>query len=120
MKNGYKFRWIDLAIVGLIIEGVSSSREIRSIMVDPKFAAVSHEMLGQCTVGIIRIWVMVLLGVVTCIKLRTRKSRSSPNSAILMRHAMVKRDGFTVPLIGVPASATNDKCDACHQRPVST
>ena len=30
-----------------------------------------------------------------------------------MKHATVERDGFTVPLIGIPLSATLDTCDLC-------
>lgn len=29
-------------------------------------------------------------------------------------HATVSRDGYTVPLIGIPAAATNSECDLCH------
>jgi hypothetical protein len=32
-----------------------------------------------------------------------------------MNHATVTRDGFTVPLIGIPKDATLQECDACHE-----
>jgi hypothetical protein len=31
-----------------------------------------------------------------------------------MKHAIVQRDGFTVPLIGIPPEATLYECDLCH------
>lgn len=30
-------------------------------------------------------------------------------------HAKVIRDGYEVPLIGIPPEATEDKCDQCKQ-----
>jgi hypothetical protein len=30
------------------------------------------------------------------------------------RHALVPRDGFMVPLIGVPAEAALQECECCH------
>ena len=30
------------------------------------------------------------------------------------KHATVTRDGYEVPLIGVPADAVLDLCDLCH------
>lgn len=32
-----------------------------------------------------------------------------------MNYAIVSRDGFDVPLIGVPASSTEEKCDVCEK-----
>jgi hypothetical protein len=32
-------------------------------------------------------------------------------------HAMVTRDGYEVPLIGIPAEATLQECDLCHGGP---
>lgn len=32
-----------------------------------------------------------------------------------MKHAMVQREGFNVPLIGIPADAVLDECDCCHE-----
>lgn len=32
-----------------------------------------------------------------------------------MTHAQVQRDGFTVPLIGIPKYATLEQCDCCHE-----
>lgn len=32
------------------------------------------------------------------------------------RHAMVLRDGYRVPLIGIPAEAALEECDLCHQQ----
>jgi formylmethanofuran dehydrogenase subunit E len=29
-------------------------------------------------------------------------------------HATVSRDGYSVPLIGVPVEATSSECDLCH------
>ena len=31
----------------------------------------------------------------------------------MSNHATVQRDGYTVPLIGVPPEATTDHCDLC-------
>jgi len=31
-----------------------------------------------------------------------------------MKHATVTRDGYEVPLIGIPAEATLQECDCCH------
>lgn len=30
------------------------------------------------------------------------------------KHAMVKREGFRVPLLGIPPSAVLQECDLCH------
>lgn len=30
-----------------------------------------------------------------------------------VKHATVNTGGYTIPLIGVPASATKEKCDLC-------
>jgi hypothetical protein len=30
------------------------------------------------------------------------------------KHAIVEREGFKVPLIGVPASSVEEECDCCH------
>jgi formylmethanofuran dehydrogenase subunit E len=30
------------------------------------------------------------------------------------KHAMVERDGFKVPLIGIPPDAVLQECDLCH------
>jgi hypothetical protein len=29
------------------------------------------------------------------------------------KHATVPRDGFSVPIIGIPESATDERCDGC-------
>ena len=31
-------------------------------------------------------------------------------------HATVQREGFTVPLIGIPPSAMLEECDCCHDQ----
>jgi len=31
-----------------------------------------------------------------------------------MKHATVQRDGFEVPLIGIPESAVMGECECCH------
>ena len=31
------------------------------------------------------------------------------------KHAMVVRDGFKVPLIGIPEEAVLEECDCCHE-----
>jgi len=31
----------------------------------------------------------------------------------MTKHATVQRDGYTVPLIGVPKKAVQDECDGC-------
>lgn len=31
----------------------------------------------------------------------------------MSNHATVMRDGYEVPLIGIPATATEEKCDCC-------
>jgi len=31
-----------------------------------------------------------------------------------MKHATVNREGFTVPLIGIPMSSTLQECSCCH------
>lgn len=30
------------------------------------------------------------------------------------QHATVQRDGYTVPLIGIPNDATDSECSMCH------
>ena len=30
-----------------------------------------------------------------------------------MNYATAKRDGYTVPIIGIPQDATEEKCEAC-------
>lgn len=32
-----------------------------------------------------------------------------------MKHATVPRDGFVVPLIGIPEAATVEQCDLCGE-----
>ena len=32
------------------------------------------------------------------------------------RHAMVQREGYSVPLIGIPPDAVLEKCDCCHEQ----
>lgn len=32
-----------------------------------------------------------------------------------MNHATVTRDGYTVPLIGIPERATDEQCSRCKQ-----
>ncbi len=36
------------------------------------------------------------------------------NQAPPEKYATVERDGFTVPLIGIPESAVLQECDLCH------
>ena len=31
------------------------------------------------------------------------------------KHAMVQREGYTVPLIGIPPDAVLEECDCCHE-----
>lgn len=31
-------------------------------------------------------------------------------------HATVQREGYTVPLIGIPADAVLEECDCCHEK----
>jgi hypothetical protein len=31
-----------------------------------------------------------------------------------MNHATIQREGFTVPLIGIPMSSRIETCDCCH------
>lgn len=31
------------------------------------------------------------------------------------KHAVVLRDGYRVPLIGIPAEATEFECELCHE-----
>ncbi len=31
-----------------------------------------------------------------------------------MKHATVKREGFEVPLIGIPMASVLQECDCCH------
>jgi hypothetical protein len=31
------------------------------------------------------------------------------------KHAMVQREGYTVPLIGIPPDAVLEECDCCHK-----
>ncbi len=32
------------------------------------------------------------------------------------KYAMVERDGFKVPLIGIPPDAVLEECDLCHDK----
>lgn len=32
----------------------------------------------------------------------------------MSQYATVEREGFTVPLIGIPADAVLDECECCH------
>lgn len=34
----------------------------------------------------------------------------------MSKHATVKVDGYTIPLIGIPPSATEDWCDVCGKK----
>jgi formylmethanofuran dehydrogenase subunit E len=34
---------------------------------------------------------------------------------VVSQHAMVVKDGYTVPLIGIPPSAVMETCDCCHE-----
>ena len=32
------------------------------------------------------------------------------------RHATVMKDGFTVPMIGIPETSVLEECDCCHSQ----
>jgi len=34
---------------------------------------------------------------------------------VVSQHAMVVKDGYKVPLIGIPPSAVMETCDCCHE-----
>lgn len=51
---------------------------------------------------------------------RTKKAKQSPDSAsrrwhlrMVQRHAMVVKDGYEVPLIGITPDAVLETCDLC-------
>ena len=35
-------------------------------------------------------------------------------NVMLSDHATIEREGFTVPLIGIPPGAMLEECDCCH------
>lgn len=35
---------------------------------------------------------------------------------MLKDHAIIEREGFKIPLIGIPPQATIDECDCCHDQ----
>ena len=46
--------------------------------------------------------------------------RSGSLDAVVSRHAMVVKDGYRVPLIGVPPDAVLETCDCCgNEHPVA-
>ena len=40
--------------------------------------------------------------------------KASDEKQLKFKHATVVRDGFTVPLIGIPPESVLEECDCCH------
>lgn len=53
--------------------------------------------------------------------MKTARQHNAPQiGEYEFRHATVERDGFRVPLIGIPQNAVLQECDLCHEeRPMS-
>jgi formylmethanofuran dehydrogenase subunit E len=42
-------------------------------------------------------------------------SKTKPDHFMISDHAIIKREGFKVPLIGVPPESVLQECDLCHE-----
>lgn len=45
----------------------------------------------------------------------TETARPVVSTEIVKRHAVVRRDGYDVPLIGIPEEAVLETCDCCGE-----
>ena len=47
--------------------------------------------------------------------LAARRANQESKTVVLKDHAIIQREGFNVPLIGVPPEAVLQECDCCHE-----